>query len=98
MLNVLDNAVKFSPPRSTVRLRLTGGVLGVEDSGPGIPTADQSRVFDRFWRSEQARGMPGSGLGLAIVADTVTRLGGTVSASTAAGGGALITLTLPVRR
>jgi two-component system sensor histidine kinase MprB len=52
-------------------------------------------VFDRFWRSEQARGMPGSGLGLAIVADTITRLGGTVTASTADGGGALVTLTLP---
>jgi two-component system sensor histidine kinase MprB len=95
VLNVLDNAVKFSPPRSTVRIRLTGGVLTVHDAGPGIPEADRPRVFDRFWRSEQARGMPGSGLGLAIVADTITRLGGTVTASTADGGGALVTLTLP---
>jgi len=94
VLNVLDNAVKFSPPGTTIRLQLTGGTLTVADAGPGIPTDDQQRVFDRFWRSEQARGMSGSGLGLAIVADTVARQGGSVFASAAAGGGALLTLTV----
>lgn len=98
VLNLLDNAVKFSPAGSTVRLRLADGTLTVEDSGPGIADDDQARVFDRFWRSERARGMPGSGLGLAIVADTVARHGGTVSASTAPEGGALLALALPGRR
>ncbi|OIQ73188.1 signal transduction histidine-protein kinase/phosphatase MprB [mine drainage metagenome] len=97
VLNVLDNAVKFSPPGSAVRLRLTDGTLTVEDAGPGISEQDRSRVFDRFWRSEHARGMPGSGLGLAIVADTVAQHGGAVAASTAPGGGALVTLSLPGR-
>ncbi len=97
VLNVLDNAVKFSPPGSEVRIRLTGGTLTIADAGPGIPADDQPRVFDRFWRSERARAMPGSGLGLAIVADTVARQGGSVAASTAAGGGALLTLTVPGR-
>lgn len=97
VLNVLDNAVKFSPPGSTVGLRLADGTLTVEDTGPGIAEQDRSRVFDRFWRSERARGMPGSGLGLAIVADTVAQHGGAVTASTGPGGGALLTLSFPGR-
>ena len=97
VLNVLDNAVKFSPPGATVGLRLADGTLTVEDTGPGIAEQDRSRVFDRFWRSERARGMPGSGLGLAIVADTVAQHGGAVTASTGPGGGALLTLSFPGR-
>lgn len=95
VLNVLDNAIKFSPRESTVRIGLTRGVLTVADSGPGILAAEQDRVFDRFWRSPTARPLPGSGLGLAIVADVIARHGGTVSASSAPDGGAVISLKLP---
>ncbi|HEX5331373.1 MAG TPA: sensor histidine kinase [Cellulomonas sp.] len=97
VLNVLDNAIKFSPPGSAVRIELDRGVLTVSDSGPGIPTDEQELVFDRFWRSPDARAMPGSGLGLAIVADVVSAHGGSVSAATAPTGGAVITLRIPGR-
>jgi two-component system sensor histidine kinase MprB len=97
VLNVLDNAIKFSPPSSVVRIRLDRGVLTVSDSGPGIPVEEQELVFDRFWRSPHARAMPGSGLGLAIVADVVSAHGGSVWAATAPTGGAVIGLRIPGR-
>jgi len=71
LANLLDNALKFSPPGGTVRLaaRATAGgaELQVADEGPGIPAADLGRVTERFFRGEQARSTPGSGLGLALV-------------------------------
>lgn len=97
VLNVLDNAIKFSPPSSVVHILLDRGVLTVTDSGPGIAADEQDLVFDRFWRSPRARGMPGSGLGLAIVADVVAGHGGSVSATTAPTGGAVISLRVPGR-
>jgi signal transduction histidine kinase len=69
--NLLDNALKFSPSGSTVRLAgniaATGVVVEVQDQGPGIPPADLVRAADRFYRAETARSTPGSGLGLALV-------------------------------
>lgn len=79
VLNLLDNAVKFSPPGGRVTVRLSGGVCAIADQGPGIAEQDLPRVFDRFWRSDSARALPGSGLGLAIVAQYAARIGGTVS-------------------
>jgi two-component system sensor histidine kinase MprB len=95
VLNVLDNAVKFSPPASTVRVRLREGLLQIEDEGPGIPAEQRQHVFERFWRSPSSRSMPGSGLGLAIVADVVTGHGGQVEVDEAATGGAVIFLQFP---
>ncbi len=80
VMNLLDNAAKWSPSGGTVTVRLTSGVLTVSDEGPGIAAADLPHVFERFYRSSAARAMPGSGLGLAIVAQTVARHGGAVSA------------------
>ncbi|MGW6685816.1 sensor histidine kinase [Streptomyces sp. NPDC054961] len=77
VVNVLDNAVKFSPPGGRVAVVLRAGELTVRDHGPGIPAADLPHVFERFWRSPSARALPGSGLGLSIVARTVLRAGGT---------------------
>lgn len=94
-VNVLDNAVKFSPPGGTVTVRLTDGVLTVRDEGPGIPQDDLPFVFDRFWRSPSARSLPGSGLGLAIVAQAARDAGGEASLANAPGGGTLATLRLP---
>jgi len=95
VVNVLDNAVKFSPPTSTVRVRLAGGLLTVDDEGPGVPHAFREEAFARFRRGEWARGLPGSGLGLAIVAQTVTRHGGSVTLDDAPGGGTRVRLLLP---
>jgi two-component system sensor histidine kinase MprB len=78
VVNVLDNAVKFSPEGGRVEVRLTDGTLTVRDHGPGIPPDELPHVFDRFWRSPTARALPGSGLGLSIVARTVQQAGGTV--------------------
>lgn len=95
--NLLDNAVKWSPPTGTVTVALREGVLNVTDQGPGIPEADLPHVFERFYRAADARPMPGSGLGLAIVRQVAEQHGGSVRATPAYGGGALLTLVLPGR-
>ncbi|GHF45970.1 two-component sensor histidine kinase [Streptomyces mashuensis] len=95
VVNVLDNAVKFSPRGGTVEVRLTNGELTVCDEGPGIPDDELPHVFDRFWRSPSARGMPGSGLGLSIVARTVRQAGGEATLDRAEGGGTIARVRLP---
>ncbi|MDT7845968.1 sensor histidine kinase [Streptomyces justiciae] len=95
VVNILDNAVKFSPDGGTIDVRLEGGVLTVRDHGPGIPADELPHVFDRFWRSPSARALPGSGLGLSIVARTVEQAGGQVTLGHADGGGTIATVRLP---
>ncbi|QKW21025.1 HAMP domain-containing histidine kinase [Kitasatospora sp. NA04385] len=87
VINLLDNAVKYSPPAGTIEVRLHGGRLTVRDHGPGIPAEELPYVFDRFWRSPSSRQLPGSGLGLSIVAQTVQDTGGQVSLGPAPDGG-----------
>jgi two-component system, OmpR family, sensor histidine kinase MprB len=103
--NLLDNAVKYSPPGEPVEIvlgdrRLRGSSIGgeeltVRDHGPGISAEDLAHVFDRFYRGAEARGRPGSGLGLAIVRQVVRQHSGSVTAERAAGGGTLMRLRLP---
>jgi two-component system sensor histidine kinase MprB len=95
--NLVDNAAKWSPPDGTVRVVVTDRAVAVSDDGPGIDPEDLPHVFDRFYRSRQARTMPGSGLGLAIVRQVATAHGGTVEAANAPGGGAKLTLRLAPR-
>ncbi|MEU6234897.1 HAMP domain-containing sensor histidine kinase [Kitasatospora sp. NPDC047058] len=97
VINLLDNAVKYSPPAGTIEVRLDQGVLTVRDHGPGIPADELPYVFDRFWRSPSSRQLPGSGLGLSIVAQSVREAGGEVSLGPARDGGpgALATVRLP---
>ncbi|MBD0425029.1 HAMP domain-containing histidine kinase [Streptomyces sp. TRM S81-3] len=97
VVNILDNAVKFSPEGGTIDVRLADGVLTVRDHGPGIPAEELPHVFDRFWRSPSARALPGSGLGLSIVARTVQQAGGEVTLAPAGdgGGGTVATVRLP---
>ncbi|MEU5281821.1 HAMP domain-containing sensor histidine kinase [Streptomyces asoensis] len=95
VVNILDNAVKFSPEGGTIDVRLSGGTLTVRDHGPGIPAEELPYVFDRFWRSPSARALPGSGLGLSIVARTVEQAGGQVALARAQGGGTVATVRLP---
>jgi two-component system sensor histidine kinase MprB len=93
--NLLDNAVKWSPPGGTVRVQLEGDRLRVADQGPGIKDEDLPYVFDRFFRSETSRNTPGTGLGLSIVAQAINRHGGWVKAGHSAQGGAEFTVSLP---
>lgn len=93
--NLLDNAVKFSPPDGTIHVRLKGDRLRISDEGPGIADEDLPHVFDRFYRSEKARTTPGTGLGLSIVMHTIKAHGGWVSAGRSATGGAEFVVQLP---
>jgi len=93
--NLLDNAVKWSPPNGTIRVQLEGDRLRVADQGPGISEADMPFIFDRFYRGDTARQTSGTGLGLSIVAQTVAQHGGWVTAGRSAQGGAEFTIQLP---
>jgi signal transduction histidine kinase len=72
VVNLLDNASKYTPPGGRIGIELSGGEPGacltIRDSGPGIPIDDRSRVMDRFVRLERSRTTPGNGLGLSLVA------------------------------
>jgi two-component system sensor histidine kinase MprB len=102
VLNLLDNAAKWSPPGGKVRVQMRpidewSLVLEVADEGPGIAEEDLPWVFDRFYRAATSRTMPGSGLGLAIVRQVAVRHGGAVWAGRAPEGGALLAMRLPGR-
>lgn len=97
VVNLLDNAAKWSPPGAEVEVALRDGRLTVRDHGPGIPDEDLPYVFDRFYRARAARGMPGSGLGLAIVRQVAEAHGGGVVAENVRDGGTRMTLTLDGR-
>ncbi len=88
--NLLDNALKFTPPQGLIEVELKDGELTVRDHGPGFAESDLPFVFDRFYRADGARGQPGSGLGLAIVRQTALDGGGYAKAGNAPGGGALL--------
>jgi two-component system sensor histidine kinase MprB len=88
--NLLDNAAKWSTPGGEVEVGVRDGEVTVRDHGPGIDEHDLPYVFDRFYRSTAARGMPGSGLGLAIVRQVAEAHGGVVTAERPEGGGTLM--------
>ncbi len=93
--NLLDNARKWSPPGQSVSVLCKAGKVVVHDHGPGIAEEDLPHIFDRFYRSPAARGLPGSGLGLAIVAQVVRAEGGTITAENDPAGGARMSMCLP---
>jgi two-component system sensor histidine kinase MprB len=99
VLNLIDNAGKWSPADQPVQVRLRAegpsAVLEVDDAGPGIDAADVPRVFDRFYRADSARALPGSGLGLSIVQRVVDAHGGRVTVARSTRGGALLRVSLP---
>ena len=101
--NLVENAVNYSPDGADVRLdaiRRDAMIdIVVTDSGPGIPPADLTRVFERFYRVDKSRSRPGgTGLGLAIVRHLVELHGGSVIAENRPEGGARFTVSLPAQR
>jgi two-component system, OmpR family, sensor histidine kinase MprB len=76
VLNLLDNAVKYSPPGAPIEVTVRDGEVLVADHGPGVAEEDLPRIFDRFYRAAAARAKPGSGLGLAIVREAAEAHGG----------------------
>lgn len=97
--NLLDNAIKFSPPGGKVSIAAAalpggGAHISVADQGPGIPSEDRARAVDRFFRGEQARSTPGSGLGLSLVHAVAVLHGGQVDLQDAAPG-LVATITMP---
>ncbi len=103
VINLLDNAVRYTPEGSTIdlRLRSEGGnaIVAVADDGPGIPEEMSEQVFDRFVRGvgpADTAGGGGTGLGLAIVRAVARSHGGSVQVSRSPNSGALFTFTLPL--
>jgi two-component system sensor histidine kinase MprB len=84
--NLIDNAVKWSSPGSTVRVLVAAGQVSVTDQGPGIADEDLPHIFERFYRAPAARGLPGAGLGLAIVGHVARANGGNVRVRTGPNG------------
>ncbi|MBA5686186.1 sensor histidine kinase [Rugamonas apoptosis] len=102
--NLVDNALRYSPPGGTVVLRVTenehGATLEVEDSGPGIAAAEREKVFSPFYRASATmeRNPGGAGLGLAIVRDIAALHGASITLADAAGPhGLLVRVAFPVR-
>jgi two-component system, OmpR family, sensor histidine kinase MprB len=92
--NLVDNAIKWSPPGAAVRVVVEDGRVVISDRGPGIADEDLPRIFERFYRAADARGMPGAGLGLAIVGSVAQANEGTVEVRTGPGG-STFTLAFP---
>jgi two-component system sensor histidine kinase KdpD len=99
LVNILDNAFKYSPPGSPVELsgRKRGNLVDIEvaDRGVGIPEQDLLRIFDKFYRVQRPNSVAGTGLGLAICKGIVEAHDGSIAAENRPGGGTIIRVTLP---
>jgi heavy metal sensor kinase len=102
LLNLIDNAIKYSDSNTPILLKLEQrgeeGIIQVCDRGYGIPLQHQSRIFERFYRVDEARNRStgGSGLGLSIVKTFVEAMGGNVTVRSKLGEGSVFTVTLPI--
>lgn len=100
LLVLLDNAVKHTPPEAAITLRAGRNEgrfwVSVADTGPGIPSAQLPRVFDRFFQASSSRTGGGYGLGLSIAKELTEAQGGTIAVQSEAGNGAAFTITLPL--
>jgi two-component system sensor histidine kinase KdpD len=100
LVNVIDNALKYSPAETQIEIKATMAGAFVEimvaDQGVGIPQEDLTRIFDKFYRVQRPNNVNGTGLGLAICKGIVDAHGGFISAENRHGGGTIITIALPV--
>jgi signal transduction histidine kinase len=100
--NLLGNAIKFTPAGGSVAIRTSqdqgAAVLEISDSGIGIAPADLERLFERFYRTDKAKGaaIQGSGLGLAISQTIITAHQGTIAVTSTPGTGTTFRLELPI--
>ena len=99
LLNLAHNAVKYTPPGGTITLtaeeRDSELVIGVRDTGTGIPADELPRLFERFYKADRARRSGGTGLGLAIAKHIVIAHGGTIWAESELGAGSTFAFSLP---
>ena len=99
IMNLLENAIKYSPPDSPLHLhgeRREGEILFVlRDEGPGIPPTEVERIFDKFYRAEKPHPLGGTGLGLAICKGIVEEHRGLIGVLNAPGGGAEFWFSVP---
>jgi two-component system sensor histidine kinase KdpD len=102
LVNLLENAAKYTPAGTRVEIAATTTLEAVEvtvsDDGPGLPAGDTEALFDKFTRGKQESAVPGVGLGLAICRAIVEAHGGRIGASRRPGGGARFTFSLPLAR
>ena len=104
MMNVIGNAIKYTPDGGTIRVRAGADAvtvwMEVSDNGIGIPRTDGNRIFDRFYRVDKARSREsgGTGLGLSIAKEIVLRHGGTIGPVEHQGPGTTIRIVLPIRQ
>ena len=102
LINLLDNALRYTPPGGEIRLTARKGMGDVEiavmDTGPGIPEESLEHLFERFYRGDKSRQREsgGSGLGLAIVKSLVEIQGGQIDVESDPGQGSIFTIKLPV--
>lgn len=94
--NLVENAIKWSPPDGRIEVSLSEGSLSVRDHGRGFAPGDLPHIFDRFYRAASARSVPGSGLGLSIVRKVAEEHHGVAQASNASDGGAIVSITFPL--
>ncbi|MFT3781513.1 MAG: ATP-binding protein [Nibricoccus sp.] len=97
--NLIDNAIKYTPDGGSVTLRVNSengtAFLSVRDTGPGVPEAEQPRIWERLYRGDQSRSQTGLGLGLSLVKAIVDAHGGAVTMHNAPGGGSIFEVGLP---
>jgi two-component system sensor histidine kinase KdpD len=101
MVNLLENAMKFSPPDSEINIRLrldrTHLRIEVEDRGHGIPEHDEERVFEKFYQVQMLEGLAGTGLGLSVCRGIVEAHGGRIRGKNNPGRGFSVILKLPLK-
>src|SRR5207247_2097553 len=104
LMNLLDNAIKYSPDGGTIGVRVARSdafvSFAVTDEGLGVPTAEHGRIFEKFYRldPELTRGVGGTGLGLYISRELVRRMNGRITVESSEGEGSTFTIELPAAR